>query len=218
MHGLPRDFDSFLRAATRVAAPPLCPELPLHLAADLDALWSEQERLVGRPGLAAPFWGVAWPGGQALARYLLDHPDAVAGRSVLDLGSGSGLVAIAAARAGARLVEAADIDAFARDAIAANARLNHVAVEILGEDPIGAPSRWEVVLAADLWYERFLAVRLAGWLRELAAGGTRVLLGDRGRAFFPRAGLAELQRYQVATQAFERDAVTETAVWEVGPG
>ena len=218
MRALQPDFEAFLRATTSVASPSLCPEIALHLAADLDALWAEQERIVGRPGLAAPFWGVAWPGGQALARFVLDHPDAVAGRSVLDLGSGCGLVAIAAARAGARRVQAADIDAFARDAIAANASLNHVELEILGEDLIGAPSRWEVVLAADLWYERFLAVRLAGWLRELAAGGTRVLLGDRGRAYFPRAGLAELQRYPVPSQSFERDAYTDTAVWEVAAG
>lgn len=216
MRALQRDFGSFLCAATSVASPPLCPEIALHLARDLDALWAEQERRVGRPGLAAPFWGVAWPGGQALARYLLDHPDAVAGRSVLDLGSGSGLVAIAAAKAGARAVEAADTDAFARAAIAANASLNQVALATLGEDLIGAPSRWDVVLAADLWYERFLAGRATAWLRELAAGGTRVLLGDRGRAFFPRQGLQELQRYRVPSPSFERDAVTVTTVWRVG--
>ncbi|MEO7811992.1 MAG: 50S ribosomal protein L11 methyltransferase [Usitatibacter sp.] len=216
MHGLPPDFDSLLRAATRIAAPPLCPELRLHLAGDLDALWAEQERRVGRTGLAAPFWGVAWPGGQALARHVMDNPVTVAGRSVLDLGSGSGLVAIAAARAGARVVEAADTDDFARAAIAANASLNQVALATLAEDLIGAPSRWDVVLAADLWYERFLAGRVTAWLSELAASGTRVLVGDRGRAFLRREGLEELQRYQVPSPSFERDAVTATGVWQVG--
>lgn len=217
MHGLPPDFDSLLHASTRVAAPPLCPELALHLAADLDTLWAEQERRLGRTGLAPPFWGVAWPGGQALARHVLDNPGTVAGRSVLDLGSGSGIVAIAAAKAGARAVEAADTDGFALAAIAANASLNQVRLATLGDDLIGAYSRWDVVLAADLWYERFFAGRVTAWLSELAAGNTRVLVGDRGRAFFPREGLEELQRYQVPSPFSERDAFTVTAVFQVAP-
>lgn len=213
---LKHDFESLLRAATCVAAPPLCPEVPLHLATDFDELWAEQERRLGHDGLAPPFWGVAWPGGQALARHLLDAPGAVAGRSVLDIGSGSGLVAIAAAKAGARVVQAADTDAFALEAVRANARLNRVALATLGEDLVGTRSRWDVVLAADLWYERFFAGRLNAWLREIAAEGTRVFLGDRGRAFFPRQGLAELQRYQVPSQSFERGDVTSTSVWQLG--
>lgn len=215
MQVLKHDFESLLRTATRVTAPALCREVPLHLATDLDELWAEQERRLGRHGLAPPFWGVAWPGGQALARHLLDAPGAVAGRSVLDIGSGSGLVAIAAAKAGAR-VQAADTDAFALEAVRANARLNRVALATLGEDLVGTPSRWDVVLAADLWYERFFAGRLSAWLREIAAEGTRVLLGDRGRAFFPREGLVELQRYQVPSQSFERRDVTATSVWQLG--
>lgn len=213
---LTHDFHSLLRAATRVGAPPLCPEVALHLAADLDALWAEQERRLGRHGLPPPFWGAAWPGGQALARYLLDAPHTVAGLAVLDIGSGSGLTAVAAAKAGARAVEAADTDAFALEAVRANASLNRVAVSTCGEDLIGTPSRWDVVLAADLWYERFFAGRLSAWLRAIAADGTRVLLGDRGRAFFPRGEPAELQRYQVPSQSFEREAVTATSVWRLG--
>lgn len=218
MPGFQPDFDCLLLTATRVAAPPLCPELALHLASDLETLWAEQERRVGRTGLAPPFWGVAWPGGQALARHVLDNPGTVAGRSVLDLGSGSGIVGIAAAKAGARAVEAADTDGFALAAIAANASLNQVRLVTLGDDLIGACSRWDVVLAADLWYERFFAGRVTAWLGELAAGGTRVLVGDPGRAFFPRKGLEELQRYRVPSPFLERDAFTVTAVLQVARG
>lgn len=220
MNAPKHEFESLLRAATRVAAPALCPEVALHLAGDFDSLWAEQELRLGRHGLAPPFWGVAWPGGQALARYLLDHPHTVAGLAVLDVGSGSGLVAIAAALARARAVEAADTDSFALEAVRINASLNRVAIATTSEDLIGAPPRWDVVLAADLWYERFFAGRLNAWLRALAAEGTLVLLGDRGRAFFPREGLAELQRYQVPSQSFERGDVTATSVWRlagIGP-
>lgn len=220
MHGLEHDFESLLRAATRVTAPALCREVALHLATDLDELWAEQERRLGRHGLAPPFWGVAWPGGQALARHLLDAPGTVAGLSVLDIGSGSGLVAIAAAKAGARLVQAADTDGFALEAVRANARLNRVEIATLGEDLVGTPSSWDVVLAADLWYERFFAGRLSTWLCEIAADGTRVLLGDSGRAFFPREGLTELQRYRVPSQSFERGGdQTVASVWRLeSPG
>ena len=211
-----KDFPSFLRAATRICAPELCPEIRLHLASDLPGLWAEQEHWSGRLGLPPPFWGIAWPGGQALARYILDNPALVRDRSVLDIGSGSGLCAIAAAKAGARSVQAADTDAFARRAIAANARLNRVAVVALPDDLIGAPPRWDVMLAGDVWYEKFLAQRMTPWLRQSALGGARVLLGDHGRAFFPRTGVTELAHYEVrASQSLERETITMTGVWKI---
>lgn len=212
-----QDFSSFLSAATHVAAPALCPEIALHLA-ELEVLWASQERWLGRTGLPPPFWGVAWPGGQAIARHILANPALVRGRRVLDIGSGSGLAAIAAARAGASAVEAADADAFARQAILANASLNRVRLLVADGELIGAPSRWDVVLAGDLWYERFLADRMTSWLRQLAGEGTLVLVGDPGRAYFPRAGLAELGCYAVrSSQCLEQEAVTVARVWRIGP-
>lgn len=138
------------------------------------------------------------------------------GLSVLDIGSGSGLCAIAAAKAGARGVEAADTDAFSSQAILANASLNRVHVTPLHDDLIGALSRWDVVLAGDVWYEKFLAGRMTAWLRGLAMEGANVLLGDRGRAYFPRAGLTELGRYAVrASPSLERETITMTGVWKI---
>jgi predicted nicotinamide N-methyase len=213
-----KDFSSFLREATRITAPDLCPEIRLHLG-ELSRLWAEQEQWTGRLGLPPPFWGVAWPGGQAIARYILDNPALVRGLSVLDVGSGSGLCAIAAAKAGARAVEAADTDTFSRQAILANASLNRVSVVALQDDLIGALSRWDVVLAGDVWYEKFLAERMTSWLRQLEIEGARVLLGDRGRAFFPRGGLTELGRYAIrASQSLERETITMTGVWKIGRG
>jgi predicted nicotinamide N-methyase len=212
------DFSTFLRRATVVAAPPSCPEIRLHLAADLDCLWREQEEWIGRRGLPAPYWGVPWPGGQALARYVLDNPALCRGRTVLDFGSGSGLCAIAAAMAGARLARAAEIDRYARRAIVANARLNAAEVEILDGDLLAAPPpRADVVLAGDVCYEKFLAGHLLAWLHRAADAGATVLIGDLGRAHFRRAGLVELERFAIrAPQALEREAVTMAAVWKVG--
>lgn len=210
------DFASFLRVATCVTTVPLCPELRLHLADDLDGLWWKQETRLGRNGLPPPFWGVAWPGGQGLARYVLDHPQVVRGRRVLDIGSGSGLCAIAAARAGASRVEAADIDPCSIEAIAANAALNGVQVTTLQLDVIGAASRWDVILAADLWYERFLAARVTPWLTQLARTGTTVLAGDCNRAFFPRGSMEAVERYEMQVpQSLQREPIWATQVWKV---
>ena len=213
-----QDFPEFLRRSTAIGPADLCPELRLHAARDLQALWRAQEDWQGRLGLAAPYWGVPWPGGQALARYILDHPSQLRGRSVLDFGSGSGICAIAAAKAGARRVEAADIDPYSLEAIAANARLNDVHVELVGEDLLGAPSRWDVVLAGDVWYEKFLAIRLASWLRSPALGATSKLLGDLGRAYFPRTGVVELARYPFPAAApHERGTAGTVGVWSAMP-
>jgi predicted nicotinamide N-methyase len=167
-----------------------------------------------------PFWAFAWAGGQALARYLLDHPKQVAGRCVLDFGSGSGLVAIAAAKAGAAQVLAAEIDHFAAAAIAANAALNEVAVSVITADVIDATdAHWEVVTAGDVCYEQPMADRVTAWLRLLARHGNLVLLGDPGRAYLPADRLRERARYPVPTSRdLEDREIREGVVWEVLPG
>jgi predicted nicotinamide N-methyase len=212
-----RHFARFLAKATNVVRPPLCPEIRLRVASNLESLWRAQERWFRRVGMAPPYWAIPWPGGQALARFVLDNPERVRGRSVLDLGAGSGLCGIAAAMSGAT-VTAADIDTGASFAIAANAELNCVQVSVTTDDPLCSTRGWDVVLAADLWYERFMADRVTGWLRVLAAAGTQVLLGDVGRAYFPRAGPKPLGSYLIdATTAAERQAGIEAHVWQFQP-
>jgi len=196
-----------------VLAVPHAPEIVLHLADDSTALWQKTEDELGRIGLPPPFWAFAWAGGQALARYVLDHPSVVAGRTVLDFASGSGLVAIAAARAGAKTVEASDIDAFAAAAIPLNAALNAVAVMPLCADLIGA-DRWEVVLAGDISYERDTAARVTDWLARLAAKGRTVLIGDPGRSYLDHARLEPVATYEVpVTRDLEDADVKRTSVW-----
>ena len=141
--------EGFVSAHTRIASPVLCPEILLHVADDMESLWAHQESVVGRTGLPPPFWCLPWVGGQALARYTLDHPMLVRNQSVLDVGSGSGICAIAAAKAGAHSVAAYDVDAFSRDVLAMNARINHVHIDPLCDDVIGVSSRWDVVLVGD---------------------------------------------------------------------
>jgi len=209
----------FVRANTAVSTPPLVSEIRLHLATEVTPIWLATEETLARSGLPPPFWAFAWAGGQALARYLLDHPAVVAGRSILDFGAGSGLVAIAAAKAGAVSVVAAEIDNFAAAAIAANAALNDVDIAVWTGDPLGTvDTRWEVVTAGDVCYERPMADRVTGWLRMLTARGTLVLLGDPGRAYLPAEGLIERARYLVPTSRELEDRETrETVVWEVLP-
>jgi len=212
----PAPFRAFLAASTRIEAPALCPEIRLHLGGSLDEVWRALEQTPAQATAQPPFWSIAWVGGQALARYALDHPGLFRDRRVLDVGSGSGICAIAAAKAGARSVDASDTDACARAAIAINADLNGVAIASVHGDLIGAPSRWDVVLAGDLWYERFLAARVSAWLAGMAREGTTVLLGDCRRAYFPRHDVAELRRYAIPGSAtLERAAVTAAAVWRM---
>jgi predicted nicotinamide N-methyase len=212
------DHAAFVRAQTALGAPPLVPEIRLHLASEVTPLWQATEVTLQASGLAPPYWAFAWPGGQALARHLLDHPALVAGRRVLDFAAGSGLAAIAAARAGAAAAEAAEIDPLACAAIALNAAANRVAVACRAEDLVGAPPAWDVVLAGDVCYERPMAERVAAWLRRLAAAGTLVLMGDPGRAYLPAGGLAEQARYRVPTsRELEDRTERETVVWRVLP-
>jgi len=208
------DPSAFVRAETILAAPPLVPEIRLHLASEVVPLWQATEETLTRSGLPPPYWAFAWPGGQAIARYVLDHPASFIGARVLDFAAGSGLAAIAAAKAGAASVIAAEIDQFALAAITLNATLNGVMVETISEDIVRRPSAWDVVLAGDVCYERPMAERVAQWFAALAAAGTEVLMADPGRAYLPRQGLVELARYDVPTSLdLEDRAQRETVVW-----
>ena len=212
------DPAAFIRANTVVAAPPLVPEIELHLATEITPLWQATEATLGRDQLPPPYWAFAWAGGQALARHVLDHPALVRGKSVLDFGAGSGLLALAAARAGAEAT-AAEIDTFAAAAIALNAALNRLSITVETADVIGrASAPWQVVLVGDMCYERPLAERLTQWLRRLASGGALVLVGDPGRAYMPKAGLAEVARYIVPTSLDLEDRTSrEAVVWRLLP-
>jgi predicted nicotinamide N-methyase len=185
---------------------PMVPEIRLYQARDAFVLWERTEEAAGQAEQPPPFWAFAWPGGQALARYLLDHPALVAGHTVLDLGAGSGLVAIAAACSGAGSVLASEVDALAQAAIRLNATANGVDIAIRGDVLAGSGDDAEVVLAADVWYERDLASRVAGLLRRASERGARVLAADVGRAFLPRELFRQVASYEVPVIADLEDA------------
>lgn len=212
------DPGAFIQAQTAVAAPPLVPEIKLHLATEITPIWEATEASLTRMNLPPPYWAFAWAGGQALTRFLLDHPDWVKGKRVLDFAAGSGLSAIGAAKAGAALVQAAEIDDYAIAAIALNARINHVTIDLLRDDLVGVEPRWDVVLAGDVCYERPMAERVIAWFRALAGRGVAILMGDPGRAYLPQSGLVELARYQVPTSLeLEDRTMRETIVWRLMP-
>jgi predicted nicotinamide N-methyase len=191
--------EEFVRAHTTIARAPLVPEIALHLATEITPIWQATEAWLADHGIEPPFWAFAWPGGQATARLLLDEPARVAGRRVLDFAAGCGIAAIAAARAGAALVEAAEIDPLALAAVRLNAALNGVRVGTPEGDIVGAPCRWDVILAGDVCYEAPMTAHILPWLRAMAAGGADVLLADPGRAYLPREGLQPLVRHAVPT-------------------
>ncbi|WP_374469911.1 methyltransferase [Phenylobacterium sp.] len=206
----------FILENTRLQAPPHTPELVLRLADEITPIWRLTEEALAEIGLPPPFWAFAWAGGQALARHVLDSPDLVAGKNVVDFASGSGIVAIAALKAGAARVLAADIDVFCGEALALNAQANGVGAEFTGEDLLDAPPpAWaEVILAGDICYEKPLAERVMRWLGAARARGATVLIGDPGRSYFPREGLVKLAEYQVpTTRELEDMEVKKTAVW-----
>ena len=209
--------EAFIRANTVPHEPPLVPEIRLHLASEIVPIWQMTEEELERSGLPPPFWAFAWAGGQALARYILDHPDTVRGKRVLDFGSGSGLVAIAALKAGAGETLAADIDEFARAAIAINAEVNGVSLNVTGEDLAGASNQgWDVVLIGDMCYEQPLAGRIENWIHDMSRRGTLVLIGDPGRTYLPKSGLEKLISYAVkTTRELEDTDVRNTSVWRV---
>ncbi len=213
----PSKEEAFIRANTAIGTPSLVPEIKLHLATEVTPLWHATEATLEKSQLPPPYWAFAWPGGQALARHLLDHPALIAGKSILDIGAGSGLVSIAAKQAGAARVTAAEIDAFAIAAIRLNAALNVVAVETESRDLIGGDSPWNTILVGDMCYERPLADRLTAWLRRLVSQGATVLLGDPGRAYLPKDGLREIARYNVPTSLdLEDRTMRETLIWQLG--
>ena len=208
------DRAAFILAHTNLQPVPHAREIRLHLADEATELWQKTEDELGEIGLPPPFWAFAWAGGQALARYLLDNAGVVAGRRVLDFGSGSGLVAIAAARAGAAAVDASDIEPFAIAAIGLNAAVNGVAVAARETDLVGADEGWDVVLAGDIHYERDTAERVTAWLFALQARGARVLVGDPGRSYLPKHRLEAVATYEVpVTRALEDAEVRKTSVW-----
>ncbi len=192
-------FADFIVSHTTPSAPPACPEIGLHLAADAIALWEATEIFLERPNLPPPYWAFCWAGGQALTRYLLDNPALVAGKRVLDFAAGCGASAIAAAKLGAATVDAAEIDDLAIEAITLNAALNGVAVTTLRADVVGTLGRWDVVVAGDVCYERPMTDHIWPWLKRMAESGTLVLMADPGRAYLPKHGLTELARHTVAT-------------------
>ena len=192
------DAAAFLRAHTAPARAPLVPEFTLQLASEITPVWQATEDWLHRSGIAPPFWAFAWPGGQALARHVLDHPQTVAGRRVLDFAAGCGIAAIACARAGAALVEAAEIDPMAAAAIALNAAANGVAVAALTGDLVGTPGRWDFVICGDVCYEAPMTRHILPWLRGLARHA-EVWVADPGRAYLPREGMAAFAHYLVPT-------------------
>ncbi|MGE4372678.1 MAG: methyltransferase [Xanthobacter sp.] len=210
-----RDPVAFIRAETRLRAVPLVPTLRLHVADEAVPIWYRTEEELGQIGLPPPFWAFAWAGGQALARHVLDHPETVAGKKVLDFASGSGLVGIAAMQAGAAHVDCADIDPFALHAIQLNAGANGVTLTPIGEDLIGQDRGWDTVLAGDICYERDLAERVFQWLLLLSERGANVLIGDPGRSYLPKDRLQQLGAYHVpVTRELEDMEIKRTCVWQ----
>lgn len=215
---MPTAAADFVRAHTRLVPVPFVPELRLHLADEPIELWERTEQGSGAQP-PPPFWAFAWAGGQALARHLLDHPGLVAERSVLDLATGSGLVAVAAARAGARSVTANDIDPLSLAATEANAAANAVRVDTVEGDLLDTREGYVeagVVLAGDVCYSRDMAARVLPFLRWAAGRGALVLVGDPGRAYLPTTGLTRRAAYEVPVlPALESVAVRQTTVWQV---
>jgi predicted nicotinamide N-methyase len=211
------DPETFIRSHTALLPVPHAPELGLYVADEITPIWRMTEEALGVAGLNPPFWAFAWAGGQAIARYLLDHPEQAAGRRVLDLACGSGLCAIAAMKAGAASALGVDIEPLCAAAVALNAQANGVIVDTLIEDVLDRPApRIDLILAGDICYEKPMAERMLAWLKAAHTAGSRVLIGDPGRAYFPRKGLDLLADYQVPTTRELEDAeIKRTRVWTI---
>lgn len=209
------NYLQFIRENTSILSPPLVPEVLLHLAHEALPIWQKTEDELGEIGLPPPFWAFAWAGGQALARYILDNPDIVAGKCVIDIASGSGLVAIAAMKAGAKSVVAADIDKFAQAAMHANAGLNHVHLTITTQDLLISPApEADVILVGDLFYEKSIAEKCFAWLQKIKT--KTILIGDPGRSYLPKDKLIKIASYAVpVSRDLEDTEIKNSAVWKL---
>ena len=221
MTRLPADPDGFIRINTALETPVMVPEFKLWLATEYVPIWQATEAWLEEQNVDPPYWAFCWPGGQAIARYLLDNPGLVRGKRVIDFASGSGVSSMAAVRAGARSVTANDIDALSLVAARLNGQANNLAFDVSAEDwlagPDGAPEA-DVVIAGDVCYEREMSVRALAWLRSHARLGRLVLLGDPGRNYFSAQGLEERARYDIPTSLqLENRGMRETVVWRVLP-
>ncbi|NJO22625.1 MAG: methyltransferase [Sphingomonadales bacterium] len=207
----------FIRANAKLLTVPLVPEVRLYLAEESMPIWQRTEEELRQMNVPPPYWAFAWAGGQALARYLLDNAALVAGRRVLDLGAGSGLTSIAAMKAGAASVLAADIDRYALVAVALNAQANDVAVETTDADLLdAAPAPFETVLVGDMFYERTLAGRVLAFIGAARANGAKVLVGDPRRSYFPKERFHPVAEYSVpVTRDLEDMEIKRTAVWQL---
>lgn len=214
----PTDLGSvsrFIRQNTKLLAPPLVPEIVLHLAAESLPIWQKTEDELGEMNVPPPYWAFAWAGGQAIARYLLDNPEICRGQTVLDVGTGSGIAAIAAAKAGAKKVAASDVDVLAVASCGLNAAANAVSITITAADALNAPPGGEdVIIIADLFYERALAERVLSYIFDAKSKGSMVLIGDPQRGYFPKGHFARLAEYQVpVTRELEDAEIKRAAVW-----
>jgi predicted nicotinamide N-methyase len=194
----PPDHAAFLRTHTLPTRPALAPEIELSLASEITPIWRASEDWLRQEGIEPPFWAFAWPGGQALARHVLDHPDQVARRRVLDFAAGCGIAAIACALAGAAHVDAAEIDPLAIAAIGHNAALNNVAVHAIAEDVVGSACRWDLILCGDVCYEAPMTRHILPWLQRMARQA-EVWIADPGRAYLPQDRLSPLGTCTVPT-------------------
>ena len=221
MPRLPADPEGFIRTNTALEVPAMVPEFRLWLATEYVPIWQATEAWLEEHNVDPPYWAFCWPGGQAIARYLLDNPALVEGKRVIDFAAGSGISSMAAARAGAASVVANDIDPLSLVAARLNAEANGLAFEVSVEDWLagadGAPEA-DVVIAGDVCYERDMSARALAWLRSHARLGRLVLLGDPGRNYFSALGLEELARYDIPTSLqLENRGMRETVVWRVLP-
>jgi len=209
------DPEAFILANTRLQPVPHAPEISLWVADELTPIWRLTEEELGEMGVPPPFWAFAWAGGQALSRWLLDHPEDVAGKRVLDFAAGSGLVGIAAMKAGAASALCADIDPFCGAAVRLNGQANGVALTFTADDLLDAPPPdVDVICAGDVCYEKPMTERVLAWLGEAKARGVRVIIGDPGRTYFPKTGLEFLAEYRVpTTRELEDQEVKRSSVW-----
>jgi predicted nicotinamide N-methyase len=213
-----RDDLSFILTQTQPAVAPLVPEITLHLATEITPIWQATESWCHTNNSEPPFWAFAWPGGQALARHILDHPATVAGRRVLDFAAGCGIAAIATMQAGAASAEAAEIDPLARAALALNAAANGTSLIIPSEDVVMAPCRWDLILCGDVCYEAPMTNTILPWLRSMAMQA-EVWIADPGRAYLPREGLTPFATYVVPTSLeLEDQAERQVTLYGLAPG